>query len=87
MPLEWIYNFQTCRTVPRSSTKKDCVIAVGGAPRLKSDPVSCDVAYFDPQNNTWGTFAHMREPRHHHAGTVSKIPFIDLDYFTKGFTK
>ena len=59
---------QSKRTCPRTLTKKEVLLAIGGAPRLKSDPVSRDVLYLDTDVGEWALLTEMNEPRHHHAG-------------------
>ena len=59
---------QTERTCPRVQRKRECILAIGGAPRLKSDPVNRDISCFDPDTDQWEHLTRLKEPRHHHAG-------------------
>jgi len=58
---------QTPRTCPRAHQIRDCVLAIGGAPRLKNDPVSKDILAYDPMEGQWNPITQLKEPRHHHA--------------------
>ncbi|CAH1795785.1 unnamed protein product [Owenia fusiformis] len=58
---------QSPRTLPRCTSKVECVIAMGGAPRMKNDEVGRDVTYFDPTTKEWNFLTRLNEPRHHHA--------------------
>ena len=61
---------QSPRTHPRCIEKKEVVLAIGGAPRLKSQAVSTDVLYLDPELNKWNILTKLTEPRHHHAVAI-----------------
>ncbi|XP_013416498.1 kelch-like protein diablo [Lingula anatina] len=61
---------QSSRTKPRSNFILESVLAVGGAPRLKTDPVSSQVLFYNSQTDEWRTLTNLKEPRHHHAVAV-----------------
>ncbi|XP_046357185.2 kelch-like protein 20 [Haliotis rufescens] len=61
---------QTSRTVPRVSAHRDCLVVVGGAPRLKSEPVCDEISVLDDVTGSWEFVARLPEPRHHHAVAV-----------------
>ncbi|ESO87598.1 hypothetical protein LOTGIDRAFT_194339 [Lottia gigantea] len=63
---------QTSRTEPRIAYSDDCLVVVGGAPRLKTDRISCDILVLDINNpdSRWELTACLPEPRHHHAVAV-----------------
>ena len=58
---------QSPRTVPRLKSKSYLVI-VGGAPRMKTDPVCDAILKYDADAGSWDHVTTMPEPRHHHAG-------------------
>ncbi|KAK6179811.1 hypothetical protein SNE40_012082 [Patella caerulea] len=63
---------QTELTEPRIPYRDNCLVAVGGAPRLKTDRVSCDIMVLDinKPGSKWELTACLPEPRHHHAVVV-----------------
>ncbi|XP_074651691.1 kelch-like protein 31 [Tubulanus polymorphus] len=61
---------QSSRTVPRSTVQFQCIVTIGGAPRLKNQLISREVNYLDPTDSKWHRLTSLNEPRHHHAVAV-----------------
>ncbi|XP_064621071.1 kelch-like protein 31 [Lineus longissimus] len=61
---------QSTRTNPRGCIKQDCLLVIGGAPRLKSDLVNTSISYLDTDKGQWYLLTNMPGPRHHHAVAV-----------------
>ena len=60
--------FQNKRNTPRYDGKEECLLAVGGAPRLKTADISNRVSCYNPTTDEWHLVTQLPEPRHHHAG-------------------
>ncbi|XP_060591855.1 kelch-like protein 31 [Ruditapes philippinarum] len=60
---------QSARTVPRQNAVV-CLVTVGGAPRLETEPVSDDVMAYKPETSQWELVTKLPAPRQHHATAV-----------------
>lgn len=60
---------QSPRTVPRLKPET-CLVAIGGAPRLKTDSVCDDIIKYNTESKSWEPVTQLPEPRHHHAVAV-----------------
>ncbi|OWF46970.1 kelch-like protein 9 [Mizuhopecten yessoensis] len=61
---------QSPRTTPRRTIKNLSLLTVGGAPRLKTEPVSGEVRRYNVEGKAWDSLTDLPEPRHHHAVAV-----------------
>lgn len=68
---------QSQRTVPRHRAKYKGIVTVGGAPRLKSDPLNPDVMFYFPESDEWRFLCKIKHLRHHHAiATIGGFLYI-----------
>ncbi|XP_014669030.1 PREDICTED: kelch-like protein 26 [Priapulus caudatus] len=58
---------QSPRTVPRHRARHTGIAAVGGAPRLKSEPPNPDVMFYALDTGEWSFLCKVKHPCHHHA--------------------
>ncbi|XP_053405284.1 kelch-like protein diablo [Mercenaria mercenaria] len=60
---------QSPRTVPRLKANA-CLVTIGGAPRLETEPLCDDVMRFNSDTNQWELATKLPAPRQHHGVAV-----------------
>ncbi|KAL3865788.1 hypothetical protein ACJMK2_043143 [Sinanodonta woodiana] len=60
---------QSSRTVPRARAVPSLII-IGGAPRIKTDPVRDEILKYNFTDCRWELLTRLPEPRHHHGVAV-----------------